>query len=207
MTRGNMAPEKETSQAKAPKNTTLKAMYIEGGDRLRQAGVTEPELDAWYLLEYVTGVGRASYYADPGRVMTEEQRRRYEYCLEKRSRRIPLQHITGEQEFMGLKFHVNRHVLIPRQDTETLVEQALNILKKERPRRILDMCTGSGCILLSALHYAGYPVSGTGADLSENALAVARENAQSLGIRAEFLRGDLFENVSGKFGMILSNPP
>ena len=223
---------------------TLKAAYTQGRERLRQAGVPEADLDAWYLLEYVTGISRASYLMEPDREMTEQQSSRYEECILKREQRVPLQHITGEQEFMGLTFRVDENVLIPRQDTETLVEQALEILKKgQLPRsggklHILDLCTGSGCILLSVLHYAdkcdtgrydagqcdpgmhdpgkhdvgdpsGTPggIEGTGADISEKALSVAGQNADALGIRAEFIRGDLFENIRGKYGMILSNPP
>ena len=223
---------------------TLKAAYIQGRERLRQAGVPEADLDAWYLLEYVTGISRASYLMEPDREMTERQSSRYEECISKREQRVPLQHITGEQEFMGLTFRVDENVLIPRQDTETLVEQALEILKKgQLPRsggklHILDLCTGSGCILLSVLHYAdkrdtgrydagqcdpgmydsgkrdagdpaGVPeeIEGTGADISEKALSIAGQNADALGIRAEFIRGDLFENIRGQYGMILSNPP
>lgn len=222
----------------------LKAAYIQGRERLRQAGVPEADLDAWYLLEYVTGISRASYLMEPDREMTEQQSLRYEECISKREQRVPLQHITGEQEFMGLTFRVDENVLIPRQDTEILVEQALEILKKgQLPRsggklHILDLCTGSGCILLSVLHYAdkcdtgrynagqcgpgmhdagkhdaGDPadmpgdIEGTGADISEKALSIAGQNADALGIRAGFIHGDLFENIRGKYGMILSNPP
>ena len=224
---------------------TLKAAYTQGRERLRQAGVPEADLDAWYLLEYVTGISRASYLMEPDREMTEQQSLRYEECISKREQRVPLQHITGEQEFMGLTFRVDENVLIPRQDTETLVEQALEILKKgQLPRsgggklHILDLCTGSGCILLSVLHYADKcdtgrynagqcdpgmhdpekhdaedpadmpgDIEGTGADISEKALSIAGQNADALGIRAGFIRGDLFENIRGKYGMILSNPP
>ncbi len=223
---------------------TLKAAYTLGRERLRRAGVPEADLDAWYLLEYVTGLGRASYLMEPDREMTEQQSLRYEECISKREQRVPLQHITGEQEFMGLTFRVDENVLIPRQDTETLVEQALEILKKgQLPRsggklHILDLCTGSGCILLSVLHYADKcdtgrynagqcdpgmhdpekhdaedpadmpgDIEGTGADISEKALSIAGQNADALGIRAGFIRGDLFENIRGKYGMILSNPP
>ena len=223
---------------------TLKAAYTLGRERLRRAGVPEADLDAWYLLEYVTGLGRASYLMEPDREMTGQQSLRYEECISKREQRVPLQHITGEQEFMGLTFRVDENVLIPRQDTETLVEQALEILKKgQLPRsggklHILDLCTGSGCILLSVLHYADKcdtgrynagqcgpgmhdpekhdaedpadmpgDIEGTGADISEKALSIAGQNADALGIRAKFIRGDLFENIRGKYGMILSNPP
>ena len=195
---------------------TLKGAYIEGRDRLRQAEVPEADLDAWYLLEYVTKVSRASYYMEPDREMTALQCAQYEACLLRREQRVPLQHITGEQEFMGLSFRVDENVLIPRQDTEILVEQVLEILKEgclpksDGKLQILDMCTGSGCILISVLHYAGCPadsIEGTGSDISEKALAVAHQNARALGIRAEFVCGDLFENICKKYGMILSNPP
>ena len=204
--------------------------YDRGRSLLSQAGVPEADLDAWYLLEYVTGIGRASFYAEPDREMTGDWAGRYEEAIARRSRRIPLQHITGEQEFMGLSFQVNGDVLIPRQDTEILVEEALKILKEmqkeqvvsgqEEPKepgeagredgiRILDLCTGSGCILLSVLYYGALRQGalGVGADISEKALAVARKNAEALGIEAEFVCGDLFENLSGKFSLILSNPP
>ena len=195
---------------------TLKGAYIKGRGRLRQAEVPEADLDAWYLLEYVTKVSRASYYMEPDREMTALQCAQYEACLLRREQRVPLQHITGEQEFMGLSFRVDENVLIPRQDTEILVEQALEILKEgclpksDGKLQILDMCTGSGCILISVLHYAGCPadsIEGTGSDFSEKALAVAHQNARALGIRAEFVCGDLFENICKKYGMILSNPP
>ena len=187
---------------------------------LRQAEVPEPDLDAWYLLEYVTGVGRAAYFADPDREMTPQQQDAYEACIRRRAQRIPLQHITGEQEFMGLLFRVNEHVLIPRQDTEILVEEALGQIRngrlpvsndKGQTAEILDLCTGSGCILLSVLYYAGrmkgQAVRGTGSDLSEKALETARDNAKRLGISAAFVHSDLFENLTGRYAMILSNPP
>lgn len=203
--------------------STLESAFAEGRECLARVGVPDPALDAWYLLEYVTGISRASYYMEPGRELPGRQYAEYRECLARRAQRVPLQHITGEQEFMGLLFHVNPHVLIPRQDTEVLVEQALEILKAgcipqtaEGTLQILDMCTGSGCILLSFLHYAGkiksaadagWQPEGTGADLSQEALAAARENAQILGIPAEFVQGSLFENVRGRYGLILSNPP
>jgi release factor glutamine methyltransferase len=137
----------------------------------------------------------------------------YEMVIEKRASRIPLQHITGVQEFMGLEFRVNEHTLIPRQDTEILVEEVMRHLSDGM--RIIDMCTGSGCILLSLLRYSN-ECEWVGIDISEEALIVARENAVRLGIDAEFLCGDLFEPLekfeSGKttdrlFDMIVSNPP
>ena len=140
---------------------TLKDAYIQGKKELKAAGLQEADLDAWYLLEYVTGISRAAYYADPRKELTSAWQEKYRTCLEKRKKRIPLQHITGVQEFMGLSFSVNEHVLIPRQDTEILVEEALKFIGQGTlpceggKMRILDLCTGSGCILLSVLHHAG----------------------------------------------------
>lgn len=193
--------------------------YAWGIKRLEEAGIEEFRLDAWYLLENVTKISRALFYAYPEKELTKDEAAQYKESIQRRADRIPLQHITGVQEFMGLTFSVNEHVLIPRQDTETLVEQALCLLEKERKTkgkiRLLDLCTGSGCILLSVLWHAEKngaksseeDLSGVGADLSEEALAVAAENAKRLGIEAEFIKGDLFENIEGSFDMILSNPP
>lgn len=192
------------------KTLELQKLYLEGQQILKEQGITEYSIDAWYLLEYVTGITKASYYANPCRELTEEQARRYRNCIEKRSRKIPLQHITGEQEFMGYTFRVNEHVLIPRQDTEILVEEALK--KIGSGMHILDMCTGSGCILLSLLkmkqeRYSVRDLKGTGVDVSEEALKVAKENAKHLSVEAVFLQSDLFTQVEGVYDVIVSNPP
>ncbi len=204
------------------KAVTLKEAVSWGRAELEKNGVEEAALDAWYLLEHVTGVSRAAYYAYPETEMTAEQESGYRDLVQRRGRHIPLQHLTGTQEFMGLEFQVNEHVLIPRQDTETLVEYALDHLKRgkvperEGKVRVLDMCTGSGCILLSVLTFAredlrkrNLPgtVEGVGADISEDALCVAEKNAERLYLSARFVKSDLFENIAGRYGMILSNPP
>ena len=183
---------------------TLREACREGAVRLRKAGVPEAELDAWYLLEWASGVSRSHYLAYPEEKLGEEQERRFSEGLAKREKRIPLQHITGEQEFMGLSFLVNDQVLIPRQDTEILAEQALKYLKPGM--RVLDLCTGSGCILLSLLHFCP-EAEGVGSDLSRGALETAGRNRERLGLRAEFVQGDLFENIKGTFDLIVSNPP
>lgn len=214
---------------------TLRTGYTEAKRRLEESGIEEASLDAWLLLEHVTGISRASYYAEPDREMSPDEWRRYSELVGRRAERVPLQHITGTQEFMGLVFEVNEHVLIPRQDTEILVEQALAFIGSgkvpaaENSRtRILDMCTGSGCILLSVMHWAesyrqkalrragdtarggekqDIIIEGTGADISPKALAVAEKNARRLGISAGFVESDLFGAVREKYGMIVSNPP
>ena len=187
---------------------TLRNLYQSGTEKLEKAGIREAKLDAWYLLEYKTGISRAVFLADPDREVEEEKAESYQKDICTRARRIPLQHITGEQEFMGLNFKVNENVLVPRQDTEILVEEAL---KRIRPdMQILDMCTGSGCILESILKFGEKKqmhLKGTGCDISGEALKVARENNSRLGTDARFIKSDLFESVTGKYDMIVSNPP
>lgn len=192
---------------------TLRQIIKAGTERLEAAGIDEAALDAWYLLEYVTGISRAAYYGEPKRELGEEQARRYLECIERRKKRIPLQHITGEQEFMGYPFYVNEHVLIPRQDTETLVEEAVKLISGRRKRgtKVLDMCTGSGCILLSILKMCP-EAEGVGCDISKEALAVAERNAKRLGVIAKWVRSDLFREFTQnphieKYDMIVSNPP
>lgn len=209
---------------------TLREAYLLGQSMLKKEKIPDAQTDAWYLLEHVTGVSRAAYFADQERRLSEDQERRYIELVEKRAAHIPLQHLTGYQEFMGLDFSVDGRVLIPRQDTEVLVEHALKLLEMlvkaessltgggSRLVRILDMCTGSGCILISTLYYgrksfagAGdekkVSLEGTGADLSEGALELAAENAARHGVEACWVRGDLFENIEDRYHMILSNPP
>lgn len=192
------------------KTLTLQNLYREGQQILKEQQIVEYQIDAWYLLEYITGITKASYLADPDKKVTKEQAELYRNCIEKRSRRIPLQHITGVQEFMGYVFRVNEHVLIPRQDTEVLVEE---VLKKIEPgMRILDMCTGSGCILLSLLKMKQerckvINLKGIGVDISGEALKVAKENKKFLDVDAEFIQSNLFDNVEGTYDVIVSNPP
>ena len=114
---------------------TWKEAWKRGAQSLQKAGVEEYDLDAWYLLEHVTGITKASYYMEPEHPMHDQEEREYLELIRKRSTRIPLQHLTGVQEFMGLEFLVNEHVLIPRQDTEVLVETALDVCKQEQIRR------------------------------------------------------------------------
>lgn len=189
---------------------TLEEAYRLGNDVLNEAGVPDAGTDAWILLEHVTGVSRTRYYVNPRQVLSEEEEERYLSYIEKRKKRIPVQHLTGVQEFMGLEFMVNEHVLIPRQDTEVLVETVWEDL--EPGMRVLDMCTGSGCILISLMKrmqtVSGEDgITGVGADLSHEALQVAEENASKQKVGAVFVESDLFDNVEGTYDIIVSNPP
>ncbi|MBS6397278.1 MAG: peptide chain release factor N(5)-glutamine methyltransferase [Clostridiales bacterium] len=184
---------------------TLQMLLKRGRETLRAAQIAEWELDAWYLLEYAAGCTRSAYLLDPQLEADSSQIQHYEELIQKRSLHIPLQHLTGSQEFMGLSFIVDENVLIPRQDTEILVEEVQKHMKSGM--RILDMCTGSGCILLSILKL-GQELTGTGVDLSGAALMVAERNKERLGAAgAEFIRSDLFTDVTGVYDRIVSNPP
>lgn len=175
---------------------------------LKNAGIVEADLDAWYLFEQSFGISRAQYFlcarenivgSTAQKIAVQEQHgdllesgnalecaelwlkeklSAYENALKKRAARIPLQQIIGQQEFMGLSFFVNEHVLIPRQDTETLVELVLQE-QKDKDISILDMCTGSGCIAVSLKKLGGY-AHVEGADISEEALKVAKRNSEEI---------------------------
>ncbi|MBQ7920369.1 MAG: peptide chain release factor N(5)-glutamine methyltransferase [Lachnospiraceae bacterium] len=181
--------------------------FNQGKLALESAGIPEAALDARLLLEHICGTSRNDLLVHGDREVAVEQEEAYKEAIRQRAERIPLQHITGQQEFMGLTFQVNENVLIPRQDTEILVEEVLPHLTSGV--RILDMCTGSGCILISLLHYSMW-AEGTGVDLSAKALEVARENAGRLLSKeriVSFVESDLFEKVEGKYDVIVSNPP
>ena len=182
-----------------------------GQKKLQDAGIAEYNLDAWYLFEHAFKISRMQYFmcsvqsAEP----TEEALKEFNEGIERRANREPLQHILGTQEFMGLEFYVNRHTLIPRQDTETLVELVLAD-HKEKDIKLLDMCTGSGCIAISLAVHGGYHHV-EAADISTEALKVAEKNAEKLlqdPIR--FRHSDLFgafDPTADKFDIIVSNPP
>lgn len=193
---------------------TYEVLYGWGRESLLAAGVPDAEIDARLLLEWCCGTDRNTLLAHGDRTVTAKEQDRYRGAVERRRSRVPLQQITGEQAFMGLSFQVNENVLIPRPDTEILVEEVLRELHDGM--RILDLCTGSGCILLSLLHYSN-GCTGVGTDCSGQALQVARQNAgRILGgngaaeeERAVFLQGDLFQALrrEERFDIIVSNPP
>ena len=175
-----------------------------GEEKLNNAGIIDAKTDAWLLLTYVCKIDRTFYYVHMDEEMSPELLAEYEAILNKRAEHVPLQYITGEQEFMGMPFRVTEAVLIPRQDTETLVEEALKIIRPGM--RVLDMCTGSGCILISILKNV-VDVEGFGYDISKQAINIAKENAKLNNVNATFERSDLFEEVADTFDVIVSNPP
>ncbi len=198
---------------------TLFELTAEGEKALKAAGVPEPENDARLLLYEAFHLDMVHFLMNRLQPLnlsaeeTQEKIKAYREMLSRRSRRIPLQQILGSQEFMGLTFFVNEHVLIPRQDTETLVELVLEE-HRSPDRRLLDVCTGSGCIAVSLAVKGGYR-SVTAVDVSEQALGVAQKNWEALepensGQKLEFFQGDLFSALPPEtetFDIITSNPP
>lgn len=171
---------------------------------LQENGISDASMDAWLLLEKETGMNRASYLLHRDELMQKEHFENYKNMLEQRAKHIPLQHITGEQEFMGIPFYVNEHVLIPRQDTEVLVEYVLSV---SRPGvKLLDLCTGSGCIAIS-LQKNIENSQVQAADISVLALETAKKNALRNQTEVQFIESDLFSNINETFDIIVANPP
>ncbi len=207
---------------------TYRDMLKHGEAVLQEAGVVDYKLDAWYLFEAATGLSKQLYFMEMTTEATDRIEAKYNKLLKRRTNREPLQYILGSQVFMGLDFEVNEHVLIPRQDTENLVEEVNKIIKQMKTDRcidsdasantdsendsniyrnqkagaradidILDMCTGSGCIIIS-LVAMNEGVYGTAVDLSSEAISVARRNAMNNSVtdRVEFYVGDLFDGIT-----------
>ena len=175
-------------------------------DTLNKSGFAEAESDSRLIFEYIAGIDRVKLTLEGDRELEPGIEEKLKAALAKRLTHMPVQYITGYQNFMGLEFMVSKDVLIPRMDTEILVEEVLRLGLSNV--RVLDICTGSGCILLSILKYV-YGSSGVGVDISDGALGVAKANSEALGIDATFIKSDMFENIpkDEHFDIVVSNPP
>lgn len=193
----------------------------EGEYRLAKAFCMDAKIDAEELYCFLTGLDKVGLFLRANEEVDEETEKKYMELIDKRVQRIPLQHITGTQEFMGHTFKVDPHVLIPRQDTETLVEEAAKTIQNTPARKltfmeklrgskewdVLDLCCGSGAIGISLAKICSN-IKVTASDISPEAIAVAAENAASLRAKVKFVEGDMFEPLNGKkFDMIVTNPP
>lgn len=224
---------------------TIREVLTNIRERLQKAGIEDFEYESWVFLDWKLHIDRAEFYMNPNGEVKEELLEGLEEVLQKREQRIPLQYLMGECEFMGYDFYVDERVLIPRQDTECLVELAVESIQTEMLYRkqknlvvqhtgsnrthilsddsacnvndrklqqdiqrikVLDLCTGSGCIGISVAKLCP-EAEITLADISEGALAVAGKNAKNLEAKVTLVRGNLFENIEGRFDYILSNPP
>ncbi len=193
----------------------------EGEYRLAKAFCMDAKIDAEELYCFLTGMDKVTLFLKANEEVDSETEEKYLALIARRAERIPLQHITGEQEFMGHKFKVDPNVLIPRQDTETLVEEAaraiqqtpkekLTFMEKLRGVKeweVLDLCCGSGAIGISLAKICSN-IRVTASDISAAAVKVASENAAALRAKVKFVEGDMFKPHEGKkFDMIVSNPP
>lgn len=182
---------------------TYRQVLITAKDILKKHDIADADVDAWYLLAHVFHLSRAEYFLDENNMVPEDGIDRYMNLVKKRASNIPLQYIIGSQEFMGLEFEVNESVLIPRQDTEILVEEIIKVCKN---KSVLDMCTGSGCIIIS-LAKLGDITEAVGVDISEEALNVAKRNAKNMNVKVNYIQSNLFRDVEGVYDIIVSNPP
>ncbi len=176
---------------------------------LKSNNIKEAQLDAEILLCGILEVSRSKLYILRRESITEEQYKKYKEYLNRRITREPIDYILGNSEFMGLNFNVNSNVLIPRQETELIVEHANKFIKETKAKNILDLCTGSGCVAVSLAYYNDN-VSVVASDVSEAALEVAKSNAliNNVSEKIKFIKSDMFNNIiDEKFDIIISNPP
>lgn len=182
---------------------TLEEALKEGCIYLSDKNIPDASIDSWLLLSFCCKIDRAKFFLDKEALLTDEEYLWYKKLITLRGDHIPLQHLTNEQEFMGLPFYVNEDVLIPRQDTEILVEE---VLKVSNGKKILDICTGSGCIVIS-LDKLSSIESGLGVDISPKALRVAQKNKSELDSKVTFAYSDIYSQITGTYDIIVSNPP
>lgn len=191
-----------------------------GKERLKSSNIEDFNTDAWLLFEYVFKMSRTWYFLHQMEENTDlSSEDEYDKVIERRCGKIPLQHITGHQEFMGFDFFVNENTLIPRQDTEVLVEKAVSVIKdrvaeissnsNNKQVKVLDMCTGTGCIGISIAKLLPC-VRVTAVDVSDKALEIACKNGENLGVfNIEFIKSNMFNCIDKdiKYDFIISNPP
>ena len=186
--------------------STLRQLLSWGSETLANAEVPDSGQDAWMLMEEVFGIEKSYYFLHGDDKIDPNTQKRYEDMIRERAKRIPVQYLTGKAWFMGYEFLVNSSVLIPRFDTEVLVEEAKKHIMPGC--RLLDVCTGSGCILLSLLAECKDRIAmAMGVDISKDALQVAIANGNRMELPAEFRESDLFTHVTGTYDVIVSNPP
>lgn len=182
-------------------------LLSEAKDTLTKANVPDADIDAWLLMEHCFSITKSFFFLNRRQIVeSKEKIKQYREFIKQRAARIPLQYLTKTQGFMGLEFSVTPAVLIPRQDTETLVETVLSYAKDKPGASLVDVCTGSGCIAVSLAHYGNF-AHVVASDISSAALLVAKKNAADNHASVQFFESDLLEQVPGRFDMIVSNPP
>lgn len=187
---------------------TIKQLVDNGIEKLKKAGIDEPEVHGELIAAFVLNKSRTYVRAFGQDIIFEKEESLFNNIVDEKLSGRPLAHIIGSTEFLGRIYNVSPTVLIPRPETEELVEQAVKNLQIKQPSKILDMCGGSGCIAIS-LAFLFHNAQVTYADISAEALKVAFKNAENLNVakKMNFVESDLFKNISGTFDFIISNPP
>jgi release factor glutamine methyltransferase len=195
-----------------PETGTLAAAFVTATGTLRKAGLETPELDARLLLCHAAGLSHEALIAEGREALLPRVAARLDRAIARRLKREPVARITGSREFYGRRFALGPEALDPRPDTETLIEAALDMAagkgRQEKPLKLLDLGTGTGCILVTLL--AELPFAcGVGIDLCPDALVLAAANARRHGVssRANFIAADWLDATSGQFDLVVSNPP
>ena len=180
-----------------------------GARELLEHNIESASLDARILLEFTLGFSTEKLLLDSQQIITDKQMANYEALLKRRIEHEPIAYLVGQKEFYGLNFKVNPHVLIPRPDSEILVETALEYVKAGKVKNILELGVGSGCLLLSILYNSPLDVCATTTDISKQALEIAKDNYKTLNIKnkVEFLNQNWADDIKQKYDLIISNPP
>ena len=201
-------PLKGGGESERQSRRTLSEASLAAARLLREARIAAPELDARLLLCHAAGLSHEAYVAGLNDALAPDTAARFGAYVERRLGGEPVSRIIGVREFYGRPFRIDASTLDPRPDTETLIEAALALASREGPLRLLDLGTGSGCILITLLAELPH-ATGIGIDKSLPALDLARANAQALGVgdRARFMAGDWLDAVEGIFDLVVANPP
>ena len=186
----------------------MQNIYKKTKERLKQAGIDNAGLETRLLLKHVLNVPDMDFIGGVERVVSDKESGQIETLIGRRLKGEPVSRIIGEREFWGLPFKITKDVLDPRADTETIIEIALQKYKNKPPASVLDLGTGSGCILIALLH-EWKETRGVGVDISEQALEIARENAKNNNVadRTEFIQNNWGDSIEESFALIVSNPP
>ena len=184
----------------------IKDIFIENKKILKENNFETYSLDVEVLLMNVTGFSKTELYLNTEYTLKEEELEKFENFFNRRLKNEPIAYIIGKCEFMGMEFLLNSHTLIPRPDTEILVEKAIEIINKNKFKNVVDIGTGSGAIAISLVKYCGINIDAV--DINEKALEMCEKNADLNNIKnIKFIQSDIFSNINNKYDVIVSNPP
>lgn len=183
----------------------IKDILIKYKKILKENNFETYSLDVEVLLMNVINFNKTNLYLNPDYILQDEQFEQFENFFNRRLKNEPIAYIIGKCEFMGLDFLLNKHTLIPRGDTEILVEKAIQIVKENNFKNILDIGTGSGAIAISLAKYCKIDIDAL--DINIDALNMAKKNATLNNVKVNFIKSNLFENINNKYDVIVSNPP